>query len=131
MGQCLLFFDGVCNLCNGFVDFLIRRDHDQKILFAPLQGKTALEKLPAHNREKLSSVILLLPSGQILTQSDAALYALQLLPRPWCWFGVLRCVPKGLRDWIYDLVARRRYKIFGQRQTCRIPSAAEKARFLD
>ena len=125
----IIFFDGVCNLCNGFVDFLISRDKEQAFLFAPLQGETARLRLAADLPAKLNSVVLW-NQGQILEKSDAALMILQQLGGIWWLSRVFWIVPAFLRDMIYDLVAANRYRLFGRRETCRLPTAAEKARFL-
>jgi predicted DCC family thiol-disulfide oxidoreductase YuxK len=130
MGQRILFFDGVCNLCNGFVDFLIRKDRDQNLHFAALQGATAKAKIPESQRHSLHTVVLL-DENQIYTQSDAALKTLGYLPGPWCGLAFLRVIPKFLRDPVYALVSRWRYRLFGRRDTCRVPTPAERTRFLD
>lgn len=125
----IIFFDGVCNLCNAFVDFLVRRDKDNNFFFAPLQGDTAKSKLPSGQPAKLSSV-LLWNQGQVLQKSDAALTILQQLGGLWWFMRVFWAVPSFLRDLVYDFVAANRYRFFGKRETCRLPTAAEKARFL-
>lgn len=125
----IIFFDGVCNLCNAFVDFLIRRDKDQNFFFAPLQGETARLKLPEGQPAKLNSVVLW-NQGEVLEKSDAALMILQQLGGPWWLMRVFWVVPSFLRDLAYDFVAANRYRFFGKRETCRLPTPAEKARFL-
>jgi predicted DCC family thiol-disulfide oxidoreductase YuxK len=125
----IIFFDGVCNLCNSFVDFLIRRDHDQAFSFAPLQGETARQKLPADKLARLNSVVLW-NQGQILEKSDAALTVLQQLGGLWWFMRVFWIAPAFLRDLVYDLIAANRYRFFGKRETCRLPTPEEKARFL-
>lgn len=125
----IIFFDGVCNLCNAFVDFLIRRDKDQIFSFAPLQGETARHKLPDGQPARLSSVVLW-NQGQILEKSDAALMILQQLGGPWWFMRVFWILPSFLRDFVYDLIAANRYRLFGKRETCRLPTPEEKARFL-
>jgi predicted DCC family thiol-disulfide oxidoreductase YuxK len=127
-GKQVIFFDGVCNLCNGFVDFLVRRDQEGHFLYAPLQGETA-KKLLGSDRE-LRSVVLW-SQGEIREKSDAALAVLQQLGFPWPLARVFWCVPGFLRDIVYDLVASNRYSLFGKRNSCRLPSPAEKALFLD
>ena len=126
----IIFFDGVCNLCNSFVDFLVRRDREHLFDFAPLQGSTARQLLPPHIPAELRSVVLW-SQGEVHEKSDAAL---MILPQLGGLFYLLRAgwlVPKGLRDMIYDLVARNRYRLFGKRETCRLPTADERGRFLD
>jgi predicted DCC family thiol-disulfide oxidoreductase YuxK len=125
----IIFFDGVCNLCNGFVDFLVSRDKEQVFFFAPLQGETARLRLAADVPAKLNSVVLW-NQGQILEKSDAALMILQQLGGIWWLSRLFWIVPAFLRDLIYDLVAVNRYRLFGRRETCRLPTPEEKARFL-
>ena len=130
MGQRILFFDGVCNLCNVFVDFLIRRDRNLQLHFAPLQGPTAKARLPAEMPQELASVVYW--DGQsLLTKSDAILAATGHLPGPWNWLTGLKLVPRVLRDLVYDLIASNRYRVFGKRDLCRVPTPEERSRFLD
>lgn len=127
----LIYFDGVCNLCNFFVDFVIRRDPEGHFFFAPLQGLTAQKNLGDLGKN-LNSVVVKDPAGNILTMSDAVLFVLSQLS--WGWsllskFG--RIFPKFFRDWIYKKVAAHRYFLFGQRKSCRLPSPEERRQFLD
>jgi predicted DCC family thiol-disulfide oxidoreductase YuxK len=124
----IIFFDGVCNLCNAFVDFVIRRNSDFK--FASLQGLAASKLLPASLVQDLPSVVLF-KDGEIFTESTAALKILKRLGGRWFLASVFLCVPKKLRDIVYRFVGRRRYRWFGQRDTCRLPSPEERVRFLD
>lgn len=128
-GQRILFFDGVCNLCNALIDFLVRKDSSDSLSFAPLQGQTAKQVLPAEFVVGLNTLVYL-EDGQTYTRSTAVLKIMAQLPRPWCWLSVLRFVPKMLRDLVYGLVARWRYQVFGQRSTCRVPTPAEARKFL-
>ena len=130
MDRQIIFFDGVCNLCNAFVDFLIKRDKDHSFSFAPLQGETAQLKLPHGQPASLSSVVLW-NQGEVLEKSDAALMILQQLGGFWWFMRVFWVMPKILRDLGYDFVAANRYRFFGKRETCRLPTPAEKARFLN
>lgn len=130
----IIFFDGVCSLCNGFVDFLIRRMQRgkfQHFYFASLQGQTAVRLLPKAARDSLESIILLKGSnGEILKSSDAVLEILSCLPAPWCWANLLRFVPKLIRDSLYLFITKHRYPWFGKRQECRLPTPEEKVFFL-
>ena len=128
-GRQIIFFDGVCNLCNGFVDFLVTRDRDSRFQFASLQGETARRLLPEGSRE-LRSVVLL-KDGEIFEKSDAVLRVLVQLGGLYGWSGLFRVLPAFFRDWIYDLVAANRYRIFGRRESCRLPDPGEKEKFLD
>jgi predicted DCC family thiol-disulfide oxidoreductase YuxK len=115
----LVFFDGVCGLCNGFVDFLIRRDGARALRFAPLQGSTAarFDQLP----RGLDSVVVV-DGHRVLVKSDAALCALSRLGGAWRLWTVARIVPRRVRDAVYDVIAQNRYAWFGRREACRIPT---------
>jgi predicted DCC family thiol-disulfide oxidoreductase YuxK len=127
--ELILFFDGICGLCNRTVDFLIARDRKAKIRFAPLQGRIASAVLPARIRLDLNTVILW-DKGKILNRSNAVLTSLFLLGFPWSLARLLLLVPRILRDFAYDLIASNRYSWFGKRETCRLPSHEERQRIL-
>lgn len=127
--QQIIFFDGVCNICNAFVDFVMKRDPERKFVFAPLQGESAKRYLG--DKSQLLKSMALWSQGQILEKSDAALSVIQQLGGFWYCFGVFWIVPKWLRDLVYDFVARNRYRIFGKRETCRLPTPEERALFLN
>ena len=126
----ILFFDGVCGLCNHFVDFTIQRDSAGIFRFATLQGETAKQELPSEYVNDLSTVVLK-DGMEIYTRSEAALRVLSSLPGVWKLSKLLLVLPRFLRDWVYDLVASSRYKIFGKSDSCRIPSPEERSKFLD
>lgn len=125
----IIFFDGVCGLCNRFVDHLLHADRHGRFMFAPLQGNTAKERLPSSRADALSSVVYL-RDGRVLQRSDAALRILidlggwRRVHRIWFAF------PRAPRDAVYDWVARNRYRWFGKRAACRVPAPAEQSRFL-
>ncbi len=125
----IVFFDGVCNLCNAFVDWLIRRDKKHALHFASLQGLAAAEKVQSFSRE-LNTVIYF-RNESIHQKSEAIIYIFFDLGG----FGriafVFLLIPRFIRDSIYDLVAKYRYSLFGLRQTCRLPTPEEKNFFLD
>jgi len=124
----VVFFDGVCNLCNAFVDFVIRRN--SVFRFSSLQGKTASQSLPAALVRDLPSVVLV-SHGIVYIESTAALKVLSQLGGLWPLMAVFYLVPKMLRDSIYRWIGRHRYTWFGKRETCRLPSLEERSRFLD
>jgi len=135
----IIFFDGVCNLCNGTVDFLLQADRSHgstakprmpSFKVASLQGQTAAQRLPAEYRRELSSIVLL-AGDQVFTKSAAIWRIFARLPWPWRLVAVLRVLPPFLADAAYDWVARNRYRIFGKSDSCRIPTAAEKEYFLE
>lgn len=126
----ILFFDGVCGLCNGLVDWLLPRDHHRQLKFATLQGVTAKALLPPENITDLDTVVVWY-RGKVLLRSDAILACLTQLGGSWRMVAVFRIIPAFIRDAIYDLIARNRYRWFGQRLTCRMPLPGERLRFLD
>ncbi len=128
----VLFFDGACNLCNSFVQFVIRHDQQKRFLFAPLQsdaGKKALADASNGNFTVPDTVILLY-KGRYLIKSSAALTVLKLSGglNKLLYAGII--VPRFMRDWVYDFVARNRYKWFGKRDTCMIPTPEIMERFI-
>lgn len=127
----IVFFDGVCGLCNGVVDWLLRHDRNQLFRFAPLQGSTAQALLPKTDIEQLGSIVLL-RNGLLHRKSDAALWIFSHSRTRLRFLGTaLRLVPRPLRDFVYDFIAHHRYGWFGQAETCRIPTPSERGRFLD
>ena len=128
----IILFDGVCNFCNFWVNFIIDRDKRDVFRFAPLQSdyaKKELEKFKMDNL-KLESVILI-EDERMYSKSTAALMIAKVLSGPVKILFPLIVFPKFLRDFFYDLVARYRYKIFGKREICRIPAEEEKSKFLN
>ncbi|WP_421889945.1 thiol-disulfide oxidoreductase DCC family protein [Marinoscillum sp.] len=128
----VIFFDGVCNLCNSAVNFVIDRDTDRQFLFASLQSDFAHDKLARYEvNPSLLQSILLLKNGQLYHKSDAALEVASLLGGPWRLLSVFKIVPKFIRDFFYDWIAKNRYRWFGRQETCRVPTPDLKERFLD
>lgn len=128
----VVLFDGVCGLCNWSIDFLIRRDRRGALRFAPLQSPVAQALLLAHGLDptEFSSAVVL-DGSRVYRRSDAALHALSRLGSYWRAFALAaRVLPRPVRDAIYDRVAHNRYRWFGKRDSCRLPSAAERDRFL-
>jgi predicted DCC family thiol-disulfide oxidoreductase YuxK len=130
-GKIVVLFDGVCNLCNGAVQFIIKRDKTSKFLFASLQsdfGQSQLQKFGL-DPTKLHSIITI-ENGKFYERSDAALKIASGLAQPWRMLGVFRILPRFFRDWVYDLIARHRYKMFGKRESCMIPTPELKEKFV-
>jgi predicted DCC family thiol-disulfide oxidoreductase YuxK len=128
----LILFDGVCNLCNGAVRFVIARDPSARFHFGALQSDAARRML--RERYTLPTVpdsIVLLDESGVFTRSDAALRVARELRFPWPLAYGLIVVPRPLRDWVYDIVARNRYAWFGKRDVCMVPTPELRARFLD
>ncbi len=128
--QKIVFFDGVCHLCNGFVDQVISSDaKHRQFLFAPLQGTTAEQLLKPEDRANLDSVIYF-EAGRVYTKSTAVLKILSQLSGFYKLFALLRITPPFLRDFIYNIIAKNRYAWFGERDFCRLPQPEERAYLL-
>ena len=123
-------FDGVCTLCNGAVRFVIDRDRSGKFQFAALQSDAA-RRLLGGLPQPLPDSFVLLEDGRVFMRSAAALRVARGLPFPWPMALALIVVPRPVRDWAYDLIARNRYRWFGRRDTCMVPTPEQRARFLD
>ncbi len=127
----ILFFDGVCNLCNASVQWVLARDRRGMFRFAALQSAAGQEHLRrfGQDTERFDSVVLI-ADGRLYTRSDAALEVLRRLGRPWSWTYFLRWIPRPMRDVAYDWVARNRYRWFGRQEECWLPRPEWKERFL-
>ena len=131
MANPIVLFDGVCNLCNGSVQFLIKRDREAYFRFASLQSETG-QKLQAElgmDPQALDSVILV-EGGRWYKESDAALRIARNLPGAWKLLTAFRVIPRPLRDAAYRLIARNRYRWFGKSETCWLPTPELRGRFL-
>lgn len=128
----ILLFDGVCNLCNGAIQFIIRRDRHGKFRFASLQSEAgkALAEERGIDLEQTDSMILIEPGVAYYTRSDAALKIGKSFGGGWALLGIFEWIPRPIRDGIYNLVAKNRYKWFGKREECMIPTPELKSRFL-
>lgn len=128
----LIIFDGVCNLCNVWVDFVLRRDPGDRFLFASNQSEAGRLVLESHGIDPtVVSTIYLVEGGQIFDRSTAAIRIARGLRFPWWLAGGLLLAPRGLRDLFYSLIARNRYRLFGRRSSCRVPTPEERSRFLE
>lgn len=136
-GRHLILYDGVCGLCNGFVRFVLRRDRAGVFRFAALQsdlGRGILTRAGL-DPDSLTSIVLVQDYGtggeRLLAKSAACLFVCGRLPWFWRLFTVCGIVPRALRDFGYDWVARHRYRWFGRYDACPLPSAEHRTRFLD
>lgn len=127
----IIFFDGVCGLCNYFLDFVLRKDKDHKFYYAPLQGEAAKKYLPELDENTEEWTMFLLDEDGLHERSTASLKIFEKLGRAWGTLGVLLYVPKFIRNPVYKFIAKNRYKWFGKRDTCRLPNPEEKERFLE
>lgn len=127
----LIFFDGVCNLCNHSVQFAIKRDHKDYFRFGALQSEIAKEKLAGFNfkSEDLKTIILL-ENGRIYLRSTAALRIARRLSGGWPMLYGFIIIPAFIRDFIYQLISKNRYRIWGKRESCMVPSPELKKKFL-
>ena len=126
----IILFDGVCNLCNGSVLFIIRRDPKSKFRFAALQSDFGMAKLRHYGIPPgMLNSIILIQHGKAHQKSNAALEIAKNLSGLWPAMYVFKIIPRVVRDWVYDLIARNRYKLFGRRDECMIPTPELKARF--
>ncbi len=133
-GSPIIFFDGVCNLCNGFVNFIIDRDRKGLFKFSSLQSDAARELLAAYpdiiTGDDPESVVLLTGDGRVFSESDAVLEIAGLMGGVWPAFKAFKVFPRGFRDAVYRWVARNRYRWFGKRDVCRMPTPELKGRFV-
>ena len=131
MDKPVILFDGVCNLCSGSVQFILKRDKEQKFLFASLQSNYGQSFLKQFNlpTDTFNSFILF-EDGKLFTRSTAALKMFSQL-KGWKWVKIFWIVPTFIRDIVYNIIANNRYKWFGRKEECWIPTAALKSRFLD
>lgn len=126
----IIIFDGYCNLCNHWVDRLIRLDKKKIFKFTPNQQSAGKKILADHSIVETENSFYLLDDGIIYSKSTATLRILRQLPAPISWLVIFNIIPVYFRDKIYDLIARNRYKWFGKRDTCRVATAEEAERFL-
>ncbi|HKX84229.1 MAG TPA: thiol-disulfide oxidoreductase DCC family protein [Pyrinomonadaceae bacterium] len=130
----IVLFDGVCNFCNSTVNFIIEHDKTGYFKFAPLQSDAGAELADEHGLgtsvEDAPDSVILVENGKAFTHSTAALRIASHLGSPWSWLTVFRIVPAPIRDWIYKLFARYRYRLFGKKDQCMIPTPEVRERFL-
>lgn len=133
-GKNALLFDGVCVLCDSYTQLVWRRDTSEKILFATLQsefGQMVSQQLAAQGFNDLDSVIMIDDEGRVFIKSDVALKLSSFLGGLWPLNQIFFLIPKALRDLVYDFVARNRYKWFGKKEACRLPTPEERKRFIE
>lgn len=128
----ILLFDGVCNLCNGTVQFVIERDPEAKVRFASLQSEFAQQRFAALNiPSSYMDSIVLLEQGRVFYKSTAALRLTRYLTGGWPLLRIWLIIPAPLRDLVYDWIARNRYRWFGRQETCWVPTPELRSRFAD
>lgn len=125
----VIFFDGYCGLCNGFVDFMMRVDRKAVFKFSPLQSEFAMANLKPEDVTDLKSLVVLV-EGETHRKAKGVLLALSSLGGWWKLISILRIIPASILNFCYDLIATNRYRLFGKRQTCRLPTPEERTRFI-
>ncbi|AXT63593.1 thiol-disulfide oxidoreductase DCC family protein [Aquimarina sp. AD10] len=127
----IIFFDGICNLCNTWIQFILKKEKYPYFKFASLQSEMAKVILKDHKISKDITTIVLIKDEKIYHKSDAILHICKHLNYPWYlgkWFLI---VPKSLRDFVYNIIAKNRYKWFGKQKQCALMTSDQKLRFLD
>ena len=128
---CIILFDGVCNLCNSSVNFIIDHDKKNEFRFASLQseaGQILLKKFDLNTNDFDS--IILVDNGKHYERSSAVLKIVKKFPGLWKLLYLFIIVPKPFRDFVYDIIADNRYKWFGKKESCRVPTPELKEKFL-
>ena len=127
----IVIFDGVCNLCNGAVNFIIRRDPECKFRFTPMQSQIAQELIRKYQVPEVGVDTFLLIEGETYrVRTDAALAIAAELSWPWPLCIVFRIFPAKFRDFFYKRLARNRYSLFGRRGVCMVPNSDVRSRFI-
>jgi len=132
----IVLYDGVCGLCNRAVKFLLKRDRHDRLRFASLQSDFAATLLQRHalDHHDLDTVYVVLNHGQtdetLLAKSDAILFFAKAIGGVWNIARLGRIIPRPIRNWLYDFVARHRYQVFGKYESCMLPSPRERHKFI-
>ena len=137
MSNPIVLYDGVCGLCNRGVQFLLQRDSHDRLRFAALQSDFAATLLKRHgvDHQELDTVYVVLNPGEaneaLLAKSDAALFFAKVIGGVWNLGRLASVIPRPIRNWAYDLVARYRYRVFGKSETCMLPDPRHKHKFIE
>jgi predicted DCC family thiol-disulfide oxidoreductase YuxK len=126
----IIFFDGVCGMCNALVDYLMRIDRQQQFMFAPLQGRTAQELLPPQPEDPQAWSLIYLDEEGLHDQFWACMKICRRVGGVYKVLSLFRIIPRPMGNALYRLVGRNRYRIFGKKEACRLPTPQERARFL-
>ena len=129
MNEKIIFFDGVCNLCNGFINFVFQYSNDPEMKVSSIQGETAKKYLSYEERKNLSTVIYY-KNQKKYYQSTAVLHVLKDIGSIFIILYPLIIIPAFIRNFCYDLIAKNRYRLFGKKDHCRLPTPEERNRFL-
>ena len=127
----IVVFDGVCSFCSASVRFILKYDREGRFVFAPMQSRMGRELLERHGLDPEDvQTFLLVKDSKAYIRSDAALEIAKDL-RHWRWLRIFQYVPRSIRDGVYGVIARNRYRWFGRNDVCFLPTPEERARFLD
>lgn len=129
MSKGIVLFDGLCNFCDSSVQFIMKRDHNAHFQFASIQSEIGQQLLKEHGLTEVDSIVVI-NNENAFTKSNAAIEIAKYFKGLWKILVVVKVVPKPFRDMVYDWIARNRYKWFGQKDACRIPTPEERKRFL-
>jgi len=130
--QHIVIFDGVCNFCNGAVNFIIKRDHSEIFIFTPMQSDIAKELMKKFQVDAVGmETFILIKNGQVFIKSDAALEICNDLSSYWRFLSVVKILPRAMRDFFYAIFAKNRYLFFGKANQCMIPTDNTRSRFLE
>ncbi|HSA72284.1 MAG TPA: thiol-disulfide oxidoreductase DCC family protein [Burkholderiales bacterium] len=128
----VLLFDGVCKLCTGSVAFVLRHEEAQDLRFAPLQSPAGMRLMQEFGIDPTQmKTFVVIADGRAYVRSDAAIRVARFLRGAWKLLGVVRIVPRSIRDYAYDVVARNRYRWFGRHDACIVPTPELRKRFID
>lgn len=127
----IILFDGMCNLCSTSVQFIIKRDQKGYFSFASLQSDQGKELSEQYQIPNNIESIVVIDNGRYYLKSSAALYICKHLDGMWKFFSFFRVVPRPLRDKVYDYIAKNRYRWFGKKDACMIPTPEMRSRFID
>ncbi|MDN3666825.1 thiol-disulfide oxidoreductase DCC family protein [Algibacter miyuki] len=129
----LILFDGVCNLCNSSVQYVIKRDKKAQFMYAALESSVGTDILKHYNIDttKIDSILLYIPEKGVEYKSTAALKVAVSLGFPEKLMAIFFIIPAFIRNWVYDFIAKNRYKWYGKKESCMIPTAELKSRFLE
>ncbi len=128
----IIIFDGVCNFCNGSINFIIKRDPNNIFVFVPIQSKKAQSLIETHQASNVGvDTFLLIKNGACYYRTDAALEIVKDLSGLWYILKIFKIFPNVVRDYFYRAFARNRYALFGKKDVCMVPTAENKNRFLE
>ena len=129
----LILFDGVCNLCNSSIQYVIKHDKKNQFMFAPLESTVGQNIIKAYkiDTEKTDSILLYSNENGLSAKSSAALIIAKDLSFPINLISIFFIVPAFIRNWVYDYIAKNRYKWFGKKEACMIPTPELRSKFLE